>query len=416
MQNAMTNNSRYFYIQSTFLLFKMIFLLDNHHVFKYYILEVFVQIAIASYAPYVQIVLRNKGYSYGLTGVIIALGQVAAIVGPLLISTQTDRRGKTKPYLIIAAGVSIISAVPFYLCGNTALVIVSVFILDAFFWSFNPLCDGFINRKLGKERYKYGIIRAAGTFSYMAALVFFAVTGFPDESNNTSILTSFLIFISLMMVSFLIQSDDGREKKKGERKSFSFSWFNRNFYIFMLIVFFTRIGQSVVEKLLASYMTESLHLGGYFSLFIAIGALFEFVSMIIFGRLLEKKKVTPLFMLLLSSIALFIRLLMYLIPNIYVFALAQTLHGLTFGACHVAATTYTSENVSSEHYEVGMAIYWAVATNFAEMLGSLCGGFVIEKCGYPILFASYSLFPFVATVLLLVFFRRLGSSQDVKNK
>ena len=197
----------------------MIILLDNHQVLKYYILEIFVQIAIASYAPYVQIALRNKGYSHGLTGLIIALGQVAAIIGPLLISTATERRGKTKPYLIIAAAVSMVSAVPFFLCGNTAIVIISVFILDAFFWSFNPLCDGFINRKLKDKRYKYGLIRATGTFSYMASLVFFAVTGFPIESNNTSILTSFLIFISLLMVSFLIQSDDGREKRKGDSTS-----------------------------------------------------------------------------------------------------------------------------------------------------------------------------------------------------
>ncbi len=383
---------------------------------KYYVLEIFVQVAIASYAPYVQIVLRNKGYSYSLTGVIIALGQASAIVGPLLISSLTDRRGKTKPYLILSVIASILSGLPFYLIDNTALVIISVLILDAFFWSFNPLCDGFINRKLGEKRYKYGIIRAMGTFSYMTALVLFAFTGFPDENSNKSIMTLFLIAHLFLFMAVSLQSDERKEKKSAPREAFSFSWFNRNYYIFMLVVFFTRIGQSVVEKMLASYMTETLEVGSFFSLFIALGALFEFGSMILFGRLLKKKKVTPPFMLLLSSIALFVRLLMYLVPNIFVFALAQTLHGLTFGACHVAATTYTAENVPSVHYEVGMAVYWAIATNFAEMIGSLCGGFVIEKWGYPTLFASYSVFPLIATVLLLVFYRKLNSFSSVRSK
>ncbi len=405
--------------QAQYLIFfysKAVFCWIIVYVLKYYILEIFVQVAIASYAPYVQIVLRNKGFSHSLTGVIIALGQCAAIIGPLLISSLTDKRGKTRPYLILSVIVSALTAIPFYLSNNTVFVIFGVLVLDAFFWSLNPLCDGFLNRKLGSKRYKYGIIRATGTFSYMVSLVFFAFSGFPDESSNKSIMMVFLIANLLLMGAVILQSDDGKEKKSTQRKAFSFSWFSRNYYIFMIVVFFTRIGQAVVEKLLASYMTETLALGGYFSLFIALGALFEFGSMILFGRLLKEKKITPPFMLLLSSIALFVRLLMYLVPNIFVFALAQTLHGLTFGACHVASTTYTAENVSSEHYEVGMAVYWALATNFAEMIGSLSGGFVIEKWGYPTLFASYSMFPLIATILLLVFYRKLSSSSNWKNR
>lgn len=391
-----------------FLLSKITKFNDNFHMYRYYLLAILTQTAIASYAPYVQIALRNKGYSYSLVGVIISLGQAFAIIGPLVISSITDKNGKTKPWLIISALCSIIFGLPFFLSGNVFTVIVAVCLLDFFFWSLNPLVDGFLNRKLYGMSYKYGQLRAFGTLGYLIALAFFALSGFPSDKDNSSILTCFLIFVSLFLIASLIQSDDRREKK--ERKAFSFSWFDRGFYLFMGIVALTRIGQSVVEKMLSSYMTETLKLGGYFSLFIALGAFFEFMCMILFGRLLKNNRTTPFFMLFLSAIALTVRLLLYLIPNIWVFALAQTLHGLTFGACHVASTTYIARNVSSEHYEVGMSIYWAVATNLPELLGTLAGGFIIDSMGYSTLFLTYAVFPFIAVFLCLLLKKELVSS------
>ena len=381
--------------------------------YRYYLLAVLTQVAIAAYAPYIQIILRNKGYSYSLVGVIIAVGQAAAIVGPLLISSLTDRTGRTKPFLVLSAVCALLLGIPFYLSSSVAVVVVSVFLLDAFFWSLNPLSDGFLTRKLKGTKTSYGTLRACGTFGYMTALTLFALTGFPDESSNSSILICFSIFVSLFIIAALLQTDDRRERGKGRGKFFSFSWFSPSFYIFMMIVAFTRVGQSVVEKLLASYMTEHLGLGSYFSLFIAIGALCEFLCMLLFGRLLRKNRVTPAFLLFISAVGLTVRLLLYLIPSIWVFALAQTLHGLTFGALHVAATTYTARTVSSEHYEMGMSIYWAVATNLPEMLGSLFGGFVIDSWGYPTLFVSYAVFPFIAALLCILLRKQISRTSSV---
>ncbi len=381
--------------------------------YRYYLLAVLTQVAIAAYAPYIQIILRNKGYSYSLVGVIIAVGQAAAILGPLVISSLTDRTGRTKPFLVLSALCALLLGIPFYLSSSVAVVVISIFLLDAFFWSLNPLSDGFLTRKLRGAKTGYGTLRACGTFGYMTALTLFALTGFPDESSNSSILICFSIFVLLFIAAALLQKDDRRERGKGKGKFFSFSWFSSSFYIFMMIVAFTRVGQSVVEKLLASYMTEHLGLGSYFSLFIAIGALCEFLCMLLFGRLLRKNRVTPAFLLFISALGLTVRLLLYLIPSIWVFALAQTLHGLTFGALHVAATTYTARTVSSEHYEMGMSIYWAVATNLPELFGSLFGGFVIDRWGYPTLFVSYAVFPFIAAVLCILLRKRISRTSSV---
>ena len=370
---------------------------------KLFLLSVTVQMAVASFTPYLQIIFRNKGYSHTLTGVLVALCQLSAIVMPMIISSISDRKGRTSPFIALVALLSIILAVIFLLSDSLVVTVLSSFLLNGFFWCMNPLADGMLNRSLKGDSSSYGIIRAMGTMSYVIVLVAFALIGFPDEKSNSSILIAIVAGTSLPLITSMIQGEKRREVEESAKSSFSFSWFPRRFYVFMAIVAATRVGQSVVEKLLSSYMTENLGLGSYFLLFVALGALCEFFCMIGFGRLKRKGILTSWALLLISAIGLTVRLLLYLIPGIPAFAIAQTLHGLTFGVLHVAATGYAADNVSSEHYDLAMTIYWSVATNLPEMLGALAGGYVIEYFGYPMLFLSYSAFPFAAVILCFAF-------------
>lgn len=365
-------------------------------------LSISAQIVVAAFSPYLQIIFRNKGYSHSLCGVLLALCQFAAIIIPLLISSISDKTGKTKSFLLLCSLVSLVTAIPFLLSNNIVVVVIASFILNGVFWSINPLCDGFINRALTHDTSRYGTIRAMGTLSYVCTLVLFAFIKFPNENSNSSILLAMIICILLFIIVLLTTKENSSsERKEKENQVFSISWFSKSFYIFIGIVALTRVGQAVVEKLLSSYMIEELNLGGYFLIFVALGALCEFFCMIFFSRLKRNKKITSWSMLLISAIGLTVRLLLYLIPSIYTFIIAQMLHGLTFGVLHVAATGYAADNVAPEHYDLAMTLYWSLATNLPEMLGAFAGGFVIEAFGYPMLFLSYSIFPLVACILCL---------------
>lgn len=373
-----------------------------------FLLSMLTQASVATLSPYLQIIFRNKGYSHSLSGVLIALCQLSAIIMPLMVSSISDKRGKTKNMIILCGILSIILAFPFLLSENLTLVVVSAFLLNGFFWCLNPLSDGYINRKLSGDSSRYGLIRAMGTLSYVTALIMFGVTGFPHENDNTSILKCMMIFIPLLVIGASFLKENKRVNEKEEKgKLFSFSWFPKRFYIFMAIVALTRVGQAVVEKLLASYMTENLGLGDSFVLFVALGAIFEFFCMIIFGKLNKKGVLSSTTILTISAIGLTLRLLLYLIPGLPAFIVAQTLHGLTFGALHLCATSYTAANCSKNHYDLGMTLYWSLATNLPEMLGAFLGGFIIDKYGYPMLFFSYSFFPLLAVILSLVFRKTL---------
>lgn len=374
------------------------------------LLCIFNQATTAAVSPYVQIILRNKGYSHSIVGLILAFGQIATVIIPMLIGLLSDRTRKTKPIIIVLAMLSCVAFMPAALSGSLVLTFITFFLASGVFWSTHPIVDGYETRLLKGDASKYGLIRSMGTMGYIVFLIIFGITGFPDQTDNTSICTSIaIVCAALVVVSFFIPNDIPAEKKE-LRTRFSLSVFSRKFYLMMLLVGLSRISQAVIEKLLSSYMMEVMGMGGNFVLYVAWGAFCEFLMILFGGKLLQKGTVSAYSMILLSFIGLAVRLLIYcLFPSVVGFVFGQTLHALTFGALHIGVTKFIAQNVEPAHYSLGQSFYWAIATNLPEMLGALAGGFIIDWFGYRNLFAVYSVFPAVSAILCIAFRKTLAS-------
>lgn len=381
--------------------------------FRLMLLNFSLQAAVSAISPYTQLLLRNKGYSHSLVGVIVAIGQVASIFFPVLFGMLSDRTRKTRLLFVVLAAGTAIAFVPTAISGSVAVTIVCFFVASALFWSINPMNDGYENRVLGGDSSKYGVVRAMGTLGYLVCLVVFALTGFPVETDNRSIALCTVVTLSVFCFMVLFAPKDepkSVEPQGNEGRFFSFDWFSSKFYLMMFVVALTRIAEAVIDKLLSSYMTEELNLGGRFALFVALGAASEFVMMVVGGRLMQKGKVSAYGLIVMSAIGMIVRLLIYrFFPNIAAFTAAQLLHSLTFGALHIGVSKFVAQNVNESHYSLAMSFYWAIATNLPEMIGVLAGGFVIDIFGYGTLFASYVVFPVLALVICLANRRKLSN-------
>ncbi len=378
------------------------------------------QAAVSAISPYTQLLLRNKGYSHSLVGVIVAIGQVASIFFPVLFGMLSDRTRKTRLLFVLLAVGTAVSFVPSALSGSVAVTIGCFFVTSALFWSLNPMNDGYENRVLKGDSAKYGVVRAMGTLGYLVCLVVFALTGFPVETDNRSIALCTVVTLAVFcfMVLFAPKDEprqpdlqkDMQGRQEGKGRFFSFGWFSSKFYLMMLVVALTRIAEAVIDKLLSSYMTEELNLGGRFALFVALGAASEFVMIVVGGRLMQKGKVSAYGLIVLSAVGMIVRLLIYrFFPTIGAFVVAQLLHACTFGALHIGVSKFVAQNVDESHYSLAMSFYWAIATNLPEMIGVLAGGFVIDNFGYGTLFASYVVFPVLALVICLANRRKLAA-------
>ncbi len=369
--------------------------------FRFLVLNFFLQATTAIVSPYTQIIFRNKGYSNTLVGVIIAVGQVASVVMPIMFCILSDKTRKTKLITIILTVAAAVLFIPTVLSGSVVVTAIAFFFAFGAFWTYNPMMDGYQTRLLSGDASKYGVARSFGTFGYILCLLTFALTGIPDETDNRSILMVMTIILGLFLLSLLIiPKDIPRGKEEGKGKSFSFKWFSKKYYLMMLVIAIGRMGETVINRMLSGYMTEVLNLGSKFTLMIALGACSEMVMMIVGGRLLQKGKVTAFSMIIMGSVGMTLRLLIYyLFPNVVAFACAQLLHSLTFGFLHIGATKFIALNVKEEHYSLAMSLYWAIATNLPQMFGALIAGVIVDHLGYPALFLIFSVFPAISVVL-----------------
>lgn len=394
------------------LLIKLLLLAITEAMLRLYLLSASTQIFLATLIPYFQIILRNKGFSQSIIGVIMAVSQLFALGVPLVLGSMLDRNGKAKKYMLFGA---LSALVGLFLCIRLTAVSVVVLIFVVMFCAYsciNPTVDCYITNVLSKNPGRYGSIRAVGSFGYVVTLVTFALVKFPDASQNSQIVLATCggcLLFCLMTVAAPGTEVSVKEKNTA-KNGFRFSWFDTGFYSLILIILFEKLGNSVIEKLLGSYMTEVLNLGSSFTAFVALGALSEVFMMLIAGKLLIRGEISEWFLITISCAVLFVRLTLYYVSqNLVVFAIAQMLHSFTFGAIHVAYTSYVTKNVDVEHRGLAMSIYWAIGIGLPELVGALAGGFIIDSLGYFSLFRIYSVFPVIAVALCLFFKKKIYS-------
>jgi PPP family 3-phenylpropionic acid transporter len=66
-----------------------------------YLPSFFVHALSAILIPYMQIIIRNHGFSHGATGMLLGLYEAVGIVGPFVIAGWADRSGRYRSVLLL---------------------------------------------------------------------------------------------------------------------------------------------------------------------------------------------------------------------------------------------------------------------------------------------------------------------------
>lgn len=364
-------------------------------------------------SPYIQIFLRNMGFSQTKVGLFLAFGEIAATIIPLQIGATVDKKGRVKRTLFVCIS-AVVTAFSCMMFKMPAFMLALLFaVSQAFYKSIDPIMDSYCTGAFKGDPRTYSNVRASGTIGYVIMLTSVALTGFPSKDSNSQILCNIVLFYAIYAFFVAIAPKPEVEKKQPVEEKFSFKWFDKSFYAVMLVVVFSKIAMGLIDIMLSSYMTEVLHLNNSFTLFVAFGALCEFVAFLVFGAKLKNGKITIWGLLMLSFIGMFVRFtIYYTTSSIIMFLIAQSLHSLSFGCNHIAVTSFISKTVPGEHRNLAMSIYFSIAINFSNMLGVLFGGMLIDRVGYNGVFMIYSVLPLIS-LTLCIYFRKLINSKLV---
>lgn len=363
--------------------------------------------------PYLQVLLRNSGYSYEAVGILLGIFEVAGIVGPLLVGRIVDKTGRPKDAVLSSTGALALGLILLGRGGPVWLTIFALVIIAFFFRSLIPLVDTVATNRFNGDAQKYSYIRAFGTLGFVLFSLVYSAIDRPVISDNNSIIRYALLGCLCFFIPVLSWKVEKLPKKKKvqtktKRAPFSVNpWFDSAFAIGLIIIAFNRMSMSVVTSFFSLYLVEELHIYSI-SLMNAIGAASEILLMLLAGYLIEKKGVLPVFLLLISGIGMALRLLFYArFPTLTGVIIGQLLHSVCFGFFHPAAIQLVARRVKRTHRALGMSMYISLGTGLPTVLGSALGGVVTEKFGYKVLFESFSVFAMISVVLCLLFWKKM---------
>ena len=117
--------------------------------------------------PFLQVMLRNKGYSYEIVGVLLSLFEIAGIAGPLLVARHVDKRGNMKAVVLFCTVIACMGMTVLMLSTSLLITIVGLSLLAFFLRSLMPLLDSYANNLFNGDSQKYTLIRSFGTVGFV---------------------------------------------------------------------------------------------------------------------------------------------------------------------------------------------------------------------------------------------------------
>ncbi len=359
--------------------------------------------------PFLQVMLRNKAYSYEVVGVLLSLFEIAGIAGPLLVARYVDKRGNMKAVVLFSTLFACLGMTALMLSRSILITIIGLFLLAFFLRSLMPLLDSYANNLFNGDSQKYTLIRSFGTVGFVFFSLLFAATKQPDLSSNLSIGTFALAISGIFILVVLGWKREPKQRGAAIRIETPQAghWFDRAFVVGLFIIALNRISMSSVSSFFSLYLVEELKINAI-SLLNALAAGSEFFAMILAGFLIQRKKALPVHLFIASGLAMVVRLVIYAqMPTLPGVLIAQMLHSIGYGFFHPAAIYFVARRVRRSHRTLGMSMYISLGTGLPAVLGSSLGGLIVESFGYRSLFLSYSCFALASALLCVVFYRTM---------
>lgn len=361
--------------------------------------------------PYLQVLLRCRGYGRDQIGLIVGCFEAMAVLAPPLWGYVADRLHRPKCVLAI----SIVGAAPaFLLFGAVSGVIAGLAVavlFGLFYRPLIPLTDGLTFRYINTHGGDYGSVRVGGSVGFICWIVMLEVLGMAKSTSGGMILIAMAVASVLQLASLaLLPPDPGKpeshETAKGTHTAGLKLFTQRTFVIFTLCALLGRIAMMAYYGFFSLYLKEvhGFSKAGYIWF---LGPLSEIPVIFFSRRIMDRIGVRNLFAL--GLLGCTVRLAGFgLAPSIWFVLPLQFLHSLTFGAYHTASVTYVSQLVPKTMQSTAQTIFAAITIGAGGLLGGAIGGAIAEHAGYTCLYLSFAGVALLALVLLLVFVPALG--------
>jgi PPP family 3-phenylpropionic acid transporter len=376
----------------------------------------------ATYAvltPYLQLYLRARGFPPSRIGLLLGSFELAGIAGPILVTLLADRFERYRRFIALSLLGSVACFLLLQATRSYAAAFPLMIGLGFCFRSVIPLTDALFGRLLDDPARQYGLVRAAGSASFLVTSLVLRLTGWVSGDEPVSIITAFAVLaVPAVLVVAALPPVRRADKTAGHPAQETApnvaplpvgapvrAGFDTRFWTVIGVLFLAGFGNAAHYSFFSLYLRDAFALANVSDIW-AIGAAAE-VPMILFsGRVLARFGIRSTLTVAVAAVT--VRLALYgLFPTLGVVLPAQLLHAFTFGALHAASVAYVNTKIDASRRGLGMAVYSALSLGLASFLASGAGGYLVEAAGYRVLFLVYAAVPVLGLAMLLARGRRL---------
>lgn len=359
--------------------------------------------AYAMVATFASAFLLGRGYSNSEIGVILAVGNVVAVIIQPGIGTFADRSKRfSVPQITAVMAFIILTCMMLCIILDEKSIVLSVIfiLLVALHMTLQPLFNS-IPAKFDQfgVHVNFGVARGMGSLAFSCLVV---VLGRILEKADISILPMTGMVFTVALIFCLLSAE--RHSKKARKvygdkatenkceisvpdeKAMGFAAFignNKVFFIMNIGVIALYFHNVVLNNYMLQIVTNVGGGSGDMGVILAVMALCEVPVMFCFDRL--RKRFTCQFMLKVSAVFFVVRIIVcYLANSVTMVLISQLFEILSFGLFLPAMVRFIDEAIRKREVVKGQSLYTTMVS-VSTVLASLLGGVILDLYGAKML-------------------------------
>lgn len=354
---------------------------------------------IGTYSPYFGLYLADLGLRAWDIGVLMSLMQVMRLVAPNLWGWLADRMGRRVPIMRWAALASCAGFSVLFFTTRFEGMFVSLAVL-AFFWTATlPLIESLTLAHLRLQTARYGVIRLWGSLGFVAAVL---GVGYVLDAAPVGVLLPILMAALMGILLTSLFTPEAPPMPQAPSAATLAQVLRRPCVrLFLASAFFMSAAHG------ALYVFYSLHLvqHGYSKSLVGwlwtLGVLVEILIFLAMPQLFRRFSLKTVLLVSFACAVVRFVAIGWGVASLVIIALAQVLHGATFGAHHAAAMAAINRWFGASHQARGQALFGSISFGAGGILGGLSSGWMWDTAGPALTFSMSSVFALMGLWLTL---------------
>ena len=334
---------------------------------------------IGSFMPYFPVWLDWRGMSAAEISIISALATFIRIVSTPLISFAADRLGNMRLILIWLAFGSLVTIVAFFWTESFATILLNAFIFSVFWTSIMPLTEALTMYGVRRDGLNYGRIRLWGSLAFIAAS-FAGGLAIEHYGPSSPLWVMLAAVILVLLAGFALPRPTGEGRVRRAtlpppvRSTEAWGLMKSRQFILFLIGTGAIQATHAVYYLFATLHWQSLgYSGSTIGALWATGVIAEIILFAWSAPILAR--LGPINLIWISGLVAALRwTVMGFDPGPALLFPLQVLHAFTFGAAHLAAIHFISDNVPEKLGATAQGIYATASAGIAMGLAMIVAG------------------------------------------